>query len=279
MSVLAQRLTYGSLLLGGSLGLLALDHWLASSIGFIVLLTVLVGLGWFEWTRLLGLEGLAVSCGGAILILGIAGLGWIHRRPEALEATGVLLALLPLLLPGVLAAWALRRAPSRSELHRIALAALGVLYLGLPAVCCLQLRWLENGELWVLLLLLVVKGNDIGAYLIGRKWGRTPLCQVSPKKTREGSLAGLLVGMGVASLVAWRGGLPGGVAGGLLVGALAGLAGQVGDLAESFVKRSVGAKDSGALIPAFGGALDLLDSVLFGAPVVFVVAWMLTRVA
>lgn len=278
MSVLAQRLTYGTLLLGGAIALLAFDHWRSGSLGLLVLLLVLLGLGWIEWARLVALPGRARRLGLLVLLGGVGAYGWLQARPDTGEMLGLLSISFPLALPGMLAIDALRRAPTWPELHRIALAALGVVYLGLPALCCLRIRGLEQGEVWILLLLVVVKGNDIGAYLVGRKWGRTPLSKISPKKTREGSLGGLLLGVGIAVTVSWFADLPGGAVGGVLVGVVAGLAGQVGDLAESMVKRSVGAKDSGSLIPAFGGALDLLDSVLFGAPAVLLAAWILTRV-
>ena len=157
----------------------------------------------------------------------------------------------------------------------VVLASLGIVYLLVPVVLFFELRLREQGELWALLVILLVKGNDIGAYLVGRKFGRQKLIAVSPKKTVEGTAGGFGLGVGIAVSFAFLQPPLFSVPEALLVGCVGGLAGQVGDLAESYLKRSFGVKDSGALVPAFGGALDMLDSVLFGAPVIYWLAlWM-----
>ncbi|MEE8142141.1 MAG: phosphatidate cytidylyltransferase, partial [Planctomycetota bacterium] len=185
----------------------------------------------------------------------------------------VLPLLLLLGLPVILGIRALGRPPGRDAFREIAVASLGIIAIVIPLMFCLLLRLKDRGEWWVLLVLLLVKGNDIGAYLVGSKLGRTPLHPISPKKTVEGSIAGWLLGVLVACALIKPLGLN--LFEGCFLGALGGIAGQVGDLAESFLKRSWGVKNSGALVPSFGGALDLLDSVLGGAPVIYLVAaWM-----
>ena len=140
-------------------------------------------------------------------------------------------------------------------------------YLGLSLYYALQLRFLEDGREWTLLLLLVVFATDTSAYLVGRAIGRTPLAPtISPNKTREGAVAGL-IGAVAASVMAnsilgldaimWE------VA---ALGAVIGVLGQLGDLAESRLKRKAGVKDSGWLIPGHGGILDRLDSILYVLP-------------
>ncbi len=130
-----------------------------------------------------------------------------------------------------------------------------------------------TGHFYVLWLVLVTKFSDMGAYVTGSLCGRHLLVpHISPKKTWEGFLGALAFSTGGA----W--GLvvlipdklsflqPGSAA---VLGLVLGFAAVVGDLAESIVKRSAGAKDSGAFLPGIGGALDLIDSILFTAPLLF----------
>jgi phosphatidate cytidylyltransferase len=132
------------------------------------------------------------------------------------------------------------------------------------------LRDLESGEEWVLLLVWVTWLGETAAYLVGSAVGRHPLAPaVSPKKTVEGAVAQLVVS-GLAAVIARAWFFPAlSLPGALLVGLLLGVAGQVGDLVESALKRSVGTKDTGRLIPGHGGVLDRVDSLLFNTPVLF----------
>ena len=122
----------------------------------------------------------------------------------------------------------------------------------------------------ILLILLVVKFTDIGAYFGGRRFGRHKLIPwLSPGKTWEGLFFGLITagGVGVACAVGmgilpwWKG---------LVAGALIGGIGQLGDLLESMMKRDAEVKDSGKLIPGFGGILDIIDSPLLAAPFAYI---------
>ncbi len=119
---------------------------------------------------------------------------------------------------------------------------------------------------WVLILLAGVWSFDTGAYLVGRTIGRRPfMAWISPKKTLEGVLGGLVVAtVGVAGVLGLSGRSP---LEALVLGPLLGVAAQAGDLAESMLKRAAGAKDSGSAIPGHGGILDRIDSFLFAAPV------------
>lgn len=127
---------------------------------------------------------------------------------------------------------------------------------------------LERGACLVMMVLLCTWAVDTGAYFAGSWLGKTKLIpQISPKKTVEGSIGGLLlailVGAGVASLIQ----MP--IAHGLILGGLIGIVGQLGDLAASMFKREVGVKDFGNLLPGHGGMLDRIDSLLFAAPIAF----------
>ncbi|MGF1461422.1 MAG: phosphatidate cytidylyltransferase [Leptolyngbyaceae cyanobacterium] len=110
---------------------------------------------------------------------------------------------------------------------------------------------------------------DIGAYLVGRFLGKTPLSNISPKKTVEGAVSGMsasiLVGLVGSFLLGWP---LSPISGGAL-GALIGITSLLGDLTESLMKRDAGVKDSGDLIPGHGGILDRTDSYVFTAPIVY----------
>jgi len=125
---------------------------------------------------------------------------------------------------------------------------------------------LRDGAAWLLALLGLVWACDTGAYAVGRAVGRRPLAiRISPAKTVEGAVGGLLAATAVAFAACWLIGLP--VWHALILGPVVGIAAQVGDLAESAIKRAAGAKESGHLIPGHGGILDRIDSLLFAAPV------------
>ena len=130
------------------------------------------------------------------------------------------------------------------------------------------LGWLGPDRAWIVALVLVVWAYDTAAYLVGRRFGRTPFMQhISPSKTLEGvgggGAAALIVGAVLFGLL----GRP--VLAGAVFGLIVAAAAQAGDLAESMLKRAAGAKESGRLIPGHGGLLDRVDSFLFAAPVAF----------
>jgi phosphatidate cytidylyltransferase len=154
-----------------------------------------------------------------------------------------------------------------------AFTLLGAVYLGALGGTMAALRVLspvDQGAWRILLLLAIVMASDTAEFFAGNAWGRHRLAPgISPGKTVEGALGGLLGGVGGALAVRALG-LPGlpvfhAVALGLIVAAM----GIVGDLDESLLKRWAGVKDSGALFPGHGGMLDRLDSLLFGAPVLY----------
>jgi phosphatidate cytidylyltransferase len=129
---------------------------------------------------------------------------------------------------------------------------------------------------WVLLLILAVWSYDTGAYLVGKNIGRTKfLSHISPSKTVEGLVGGVIAATIVVALMLW--GLGQNPVHALALGPLAALAAQAGDLAESMMKRAAGAKDSGTLIPGHGGMLDRVDSFVFAAPVVTLYVLALVR--
>jgi phosphatidate cytidylyltransferase len=127
-----------------------------------------------------------------------------------------------------------------------------------------------EGIHWIFLLLLIVVTGDTGAYFTGRFLGRRKLCpSVSPKKTIEGAIGGLLCSVlfAVAYKLLFIPALS--LSGTFVLAAVAGMVGQAGDLFESEFKRVAGVKDSGGLLPGHGGMLDRIDALLLAAPTVY----------
>ncbi|MDG3006557.1 phosphatidate cytidylyltransferase [Paludisphaera mucosa] len=166
--------------------------------------------------------------------------------------------------------------PGRS-MAAIAGTLLVVAYVGILGSFMVQMRWLDgckHGLLPLAFLIATAKGADVGAYTFGRLVGRRKLWPaISPNKTIEGAVGGLIFSTAAALIVeavARRLGItglswPGALGFGLVLGVVA----QVGDLMESLIKRDCGRKDASATVPGFGGVLDVLDSLLFGAPVAY----------
>lgn len=143
----------------------------------------------------------------------------------------------------------------------------GLLYVGLTLSALVLTRFFPAGEFFVLFVAVVTWAGDTGAYYSGSLWGRHLLAPtISPKKTMEGLLGGMALACAAALLAqAWF--LPQlRLMDALVLGVLLTGAGLLGDLCESAIKRSVGAKDSGGILPGHGGMLDRLDSLLFTAP-------------
>ncbi|MBI3269832.1 MAG: phosphatidate cytidylyltransferase [Planctomycetes bacterium] len=274
------RIRIGTLLFAGVLALLGLDHAAGSDAGFTLLVGLLVAGGLYEfyammvpgWGRLPSSVGVA---GGALLV----GLNWLEIHwagATNVPWTGLLLFLL------VFGAFAQHMATSEpSTLPRLFILVFGLIYIWLPMSFALRLRDFQPrpdlggvgpGEALCFFVLLVCKMTDAGAYFAGKAFGREKLAPViSPGKTVEGAFgglaAGLVFGLGTWACTSlwlyyswWAA---------VVLSLVVSVAGQLGDLSESLVKRYARTKDSGALLPAFGGVLDLLDSFLVGVPATY----------
>lgn len=154
---------------------------------------------------------------------------------------------------------------------------MGFFYMGLlPAMACNLLN-LDHGPLWFIALLAFVFTGDSFAYFFGMAMGKNLLMpSISPKKTVEGALGGLLGSMIAAGIiVAVQSDLPLWPVVGLAL--FSGAVGQMGDLFESLLKRVANQKDSGSLMPGHGGVLDRIDGVLFASPIVLAGATIIER--
>jgi phosphatidate cytidylyltransferase len=148
---------------------------------------------------------------------------------------------------------------------------LGSLQLDLPSM--LGSLQFTSGMLWTLTAILTTWANDTAAFFAGRAWGKTQLAKVlSPKKTWEGAAGGLIAAMATVILCVLIARLPLALPLAALAGLALGALAQLGDLAESLLKRQTGVKDAGALIPGHGGVLDRIDSLLFTLPAVYYLA-------
>jgi phosphatidate cytidylyltransferase len=174
---------------------------------------------------------------------------------------------------GVILAAPLGR-PGPPAMEAVANTLLVVIYVGwLLGYGILLHHTSPRGDELVLFVVGVTWVGETAAYLVGSTLGRRPLAPlISPRKTVEGAAAQMVASLATgAALGAWL--LPScGGAVAILAGGVLGLVGQVGDLVESVIKRSVGTKDSGGLIPGHGGVLDRIDSLLFNLPAFYYVS-------
>jgi phosphatidate cytidylyltransferase len=161
---------------------------------------------------------------------------------------------------------------------RMGFSVLGLCYVPLMLTPLAKMKLLPDGGGWVMLTLTICWFADTGAYFAGRFLGKHKLYEaVSPKKTLEGAIGGLVASVGAAFLArAWY--LPAlSVVDCFALAVPAGILGQAGDLCESLLKRSCGVKDSGTILPGHGGILDRVDAVLFATPYVYYYALYLTN--
>jgi phosphatidate cytidylyltransferase len=156
------------------------------------------------------------------------------------------------------------------DVHSSAKLFFGALYCVIAPCLLIAIRQMENGRTWAFLGLWMVWAADTGAYFVGRAVGKTKLFPlVSPGKTVEGAIGGWVLAAGISLLYRHLFSLT--VSPTILVlgAVLIAMTSQVGDLCESLLKRAVGVKDSGKLLPGHGGFLDRFDGVVFALPVLY----------
>ncbi|MGH8872314.1 MAG: phosphatidate cytidylyltransferase [Acidimicrobiia bacterium] len=256
-SDLAMRGATGLVVFGMFLGSLLLGGWWFS--GFVILVTVVAAGELYATVRsddsrplaLFGLLGVVFMGVGAHISGPVAIAGWAAAYAVA---TVLFLAL----------------SPRRQPLEDAAVTVGGMAWVGMLSFAIL-IAFGPHPVAYILFVVLLVAGNDTGAYFVGRAFGRRKLSPlISPTKTVEGLLGGFVAGLVVSTILvtfpAWE---EIGIAKGLLAGALVGVVAPIGDAAESMVKRSLGVKDMGSVLPGHGGMLDRIDGFLFAVPAVY----------
>ena len=161
-----------------------------------------------------------------------------------------------------------RRESSKDHVISIGVTLLALFYISWFFSFFIKIKFLPKGSFLVLFLILVVKSADVAAYFVGKTIGKHNLIpRISPKKTVEGTAAALITSLVVAFFSASL--IDIGLKHALVLGVLLGVTGQIGDLAESLIKRDCDVKDTGTHLSGFGGVLDMLDSLLFTAPIFY----------
>ncbi len=256
--MLIRRIISSVLLIGFVAAIIFVD-WVSS-----LAVTVFIILGLYEFFTMSEKKGIMVykyfGIGiGAIIPFSIMLRFELTKNWELLF---ILLAVFSLIL------MQFNRRQNSGTIAEISTTLFGVLYISWFFSFMIKIRYLEGGMGFFLAVLLIAKLGDIGAYLIGSRFGKTPLFpRISPKKSVEGaigglifSIAGALISRPFLQVPLWHLALLG-----LVLGVLA----QTGDLSESLMKRDCEIKDSGKLFPGMGGVLDVIDSLLFVAPVFY----------
>lgn len=231
----------------------------------------------FRALRLRGYEPSERLGYGAVILIQLA--VWTVSRGKGGDMIPALLAFFVIF---ALSLRVLRHEPE--PLANIGVTVLGVLYVGglfsyliflrsIPGTIHIPVPFVTLPEMmkgaWMVLYVFAVTfSTDTGAYLIGRRWGKTLLApHISPAKTREGALGGVLAGTLMS--LAWGSWVGFPLIHCLVLGLALSVVAQVGDLCESALKRDVGVKDFGSFLPGHGGILDRCDSTLFTAPVAY----------
>ena len=268
MSVLKTRIILGTAMLVAFCGIIYIDYASDSDIGIGILGILAGAICLFEFYNIVEKKGFApfkVSgiIGGVIVFLGL----WLSAYEEGLKPiyTGILFPIVFWLF----FVQALKRG-IEDTIKNVSVTVFGIIYICFFLSFIMPIRHMPNGLSIILIVLLLTKGGDIGGYLFGRKFGRHKFSSFSPNKTIEGAsfalFCSLMIAIGLNALPGMR------VLPFYLVvpfGLLVGASGIIGDLIESIIKRDMAVKDSSSTIPAFGGLLDILDSLLISIPVAY----------
>ncbi len=222
---------------------------------FLAVLFAVAFLCWREYDGIAGAYGFGepglIGAAAGYVLMAWPGEAWLYMTVLALGAL----------------AFAMRADNLAKSLPRAALLLMGVVYVFGAWKCAISLR--EINPHWLMYGLIVSWTGDIGAYYVGRKFGKHRLApRVSPNKSWEGAAASVVTSVIISGAYLWR--FVPGMTVPLAVGVTvaANIAGQFGDLAESAMKRGAGVKDSGTILPGHGGFLDRVDSTLFALPVI-----------
>lgn len=296
--MLSARLIVSAILIPAFIGLCVADHHLGESAWILLGLCLFLAvrccyeMGDLLSTRNFRPEWKLTAVGSAAVIASL----WAARHFESfgpkwqsLSALGVPMAVFVVVVLLLLVREISRYATPGTSMETLAAGIFAVVYVGLFLTSTAQLRWVaghEAGYFALASLVICVKLGDSGAYTFGRLWGKRKMAPVlSPGKTWMG-FVGAVVGAVLGAVLWLRFGIrlfsPDWPAPAwhwcLIYGIALGVIGLVGDLCESLIKRDVEKKDAAALMPGFGGLLDLLDSILFAGPVAYLL-WIVLPLA
>lgn len=303
--MLKHRLLMSALLIPATIGLFAWDHHLGTTapILFVVVLMIAVRCVWELVTlvRTTGLQPNLWICAASVVVILVAA-WWPHLSIEfvfretfitTVSEPGKLLFLIAFVCVLLLshAVFRFPIEPSRQgagrEIATVGVELLIVIYVGMLLAITSQLRWSDKGAAGYFALgalVIATKMGDVGAYTFGRLIGGPKMTpKLSPGKTWAGGMGHLVTaGLCSSAWLAWLGPMISSrwsawaFMTAVEFGVVVGFAGLLGDLAESLIKRDVGVKDAPALLPGFGGLLDLMDSILLAGPVAYAM-WHLLR--
>lgn len=248
----------------------AASHWFALLMGLVMVLA-----GW-EWSRFAGLDTPVSRTAYVVLIVLMLAAGFVLRDANGLQLlvlfAAVWWAVATLLITAIQKQWI---EPVGSRVFAAVTGPLVLVPGGLSLVI-LHNDGSELGRRLVMLLFVMVWVADIAAYFAGKRWGKTTLAdRISPKKTREGALAGILASMLTAAGYIWITDVQhDDIVVFLLLCLITVLISIVGDLFESLLKRGAQLKDSGSLLPGHGGIMDRIDSLTAAGPVFVAGLWL-----
>jgi phosphatidate cytidylyltransferase len=239
---------------------------------YVALITLALALALWEFVALGARKGYPVQQVISVLLMLLLVWTFLDRKVSVEIGVFAILLVIP-------AAYVFAKSPLEEALPASAVCVLATLYVGMLGGALIRLRtdFDDVGSKLVFFLLIAVWASDAGAYYVGKRFGRHRLSpRVSPKKTIEGGLGGIVTSL-LAAVGVHLTFFPEFPLGHALVAAFClSIAGVVGDLAESMWKRSAAVKDSGAFLPGHGGFLDRIDSILFTAPILYAY-WYLLR--
>lgn len=270
--MLVKRLLVTIVLLPIGMAAILLGGWYLTA-----LVAIFMCLAAWEYSSLFHTSGLQpatfIVVGGTLILL-------IGRQINGFESASWMISLVILIsMTYHLVAYERGRDQAATD---FALTLTGILYIGWLGAYFISLRNLTEGKWWILVVLPAVWFADAGAYFIGKRFGRHLLSpRLSPKKTWEGYLGGIIVSVLLTTLFAalWRVGAGQNSAitplRGALMGLVMGIFPTLGDLGESMIKRQIGVKDSGNILPGHGGAFDRVDSWLWAVVIgYYVITWL-----
>ena len=234
---------------------------------FALLTSFLIGVSLYEFFNMVEKKGIFIyKYFGVIIGMALPVIILLQRGVAGYVDLDPFIIVLACLLAFILQ---FTRRDNSHSLVSISVTMMGLLYISWFFSFFVKLKYLPNGEKLVTYLVLVTKSGDVGAYIIGKTFGRHALiARISPAKTIEGTMGGFVFSILVS--LACKALLPSFSYGHLVVlGLLLGVLSQFGDLAESLLKRDCGVKDSGRNLSGFGGVLDVIDSLIFTVPIFY----------